>query len=47
MGHNEVVTRGEGMLGVGERTLEHTHTHAAHTTSQTIGPVCLGPSGAQ
>ena len=45
MGHNEVVTRGEGMLGVGGAdTGTHTHTHMlAHTTSQTIGPVCLGP----
>ena len=29
MGHNEVVTRGEGMLGVGGAdTGTHTHTHA-------------------
>lgn len=42
MGHNRGSHRGEGMLGVGERTLEHTHTHARTHNQLAIGPVCLG-----
>lgn len=47
MGHNEVVTRGEGMLGVGGADIgTHTHT-CSHTQPARQSGQCVWGLGAQ